>query len=109
MEINIRVEGDSEGFVEFECPFCNSEFKLNTQEYNDDESKNLFCPYCGLEDEKNKFYTSEIIEQANNIATNYLYEEINKVFGKMSKSFNKNKMIQVKYRPLKKINIKDIK
>lgn len=34
----ISIQGDSEGYVTFECPYCNSEFKLQAGEYqNDDE------------------------------------------------------------------------
>ena len=47
----ITIQGDSEGYVTFECPYCNSEFKLQAGEYQNDEGnllKNCFCPYCGL-------------------------------------------------------------
>ena len=34
----ITIQGDSEGYVTFECPYCDSEFKLQAEEYqNDDE------------------------------------------------------------------------
>ena len=51
----ITIQGDSEGYVTFECPYCDSEFKLQAGEYqNDDEPfEELFCPYCGLVKEKN--------------------------------------------------------
>lgn len=109
MKFKIEIEGDSEGFVSFECPYCKSEFKLNAEEYKEDEKENIFCPYCGLEKEKNEFYTPEVIEQATNIAKNYMYAEINKAFGKMSKNFNKNSIIKMKYKPLKKVNIENIR
>lgn len=109
MEFEIEIEGDSEGFVSFECPYCKSEFKLNAEEYKDDEKERIFCPYCGLEKEKNEFYTSDVIEQATNIAKNYMYEEINKAFGKMSKNFNKNNIIKMEFKPLKKVNVDNIR
>lgn len=48
MELTIKIQGDSEGYVTFECPFCGSEFKLQAGEYQDDEHpfEDLFCPYC---------------------------------------------------------------
>ena len=30
MEMTVIIQGDSEGYVTFECPFCGSEFKLQT-------------------------------------------------------------------------------
>ena len=109
MNFEIKIKGDSDGYVAFECPYCKSEFKLNAKEYNDNENEGIYCPYCGLEKEKSEFYTSEVIEQARNIAINYMNEELNKTFGKMSKNFNRNGLIKMEYKPLKKINIKDIK
>ena len=43
----ISIEGDSEGYVTFECPFCESEFKLNASEFQDEDNvfSELFCPY----------------------------------------------------------------
>ena len=35
MEFSIKIQGDSEGYVTFECPFCGSEFKLQAGEYQD--------------------------------------------------------------------------
>lgn len=54
----ITIQGDSEGYVTFECPYCDSEFKLQAGEYqNDDEPfEELFCPYCGLAKEKNEIH-----------------------------------------------------
>lgn len=79
--------GDSEGYVTFECPYCNSEFKLQAGEYqNDDEPfEELFCPYCGLAKEKNEFLSAEVIEQAQAIAYNYMVEELKKTFKKNAK------------------------
>lgn len=109
MEIKIKIEGDSDGYMMFECPYCKSEFKLNIEEYDESDISNMYCPYCGLEKGKDNFYTQEVIEQANNIANNYLIEELNKAFGKMSKEINKSKILKMKYKPIKKLNVKNIK
>ena len=37
MELTVKIQGDSEGYVTFECPFCDSEFKLQAGEYQDEE------------------------------------------------------------------------
>ncbi len=75
----ITIQGDSEGYVTFECPFCNSEFKLQAAEYqnNDDPFEELFCPYCGLTKEKKEFLSSDVIEQARTIAYNHMVDELN--------------------------------
>ena len=110
MEFKVEIEGDSEGYIAFECPYCKSEFKLNAGEYKDcSEQEKIFCPYCGLEIEKESFYTPEVIEQATNMAKNYMLEEINKAFGKMSKEINKSKVVKMEFKPLKKVNVSNIK
>ncbi|MBB6629985.1 hypothetical protein [Clostridium algidicarnis] len=55
VNFDITIEGDSERYVAFECPFCESEFKLNASEFQDQDNviAELFCPYCGLTDKVN--------------------------------------------------------
>lgn len=98
----ITIQGDSEGYVTFECPYCDSEFKLQAGEYqNDDEPfEELFCPYCGLAKEKNEFLSSDVIEQAQAIAYNHMVEELNKSFKKMQRSVNRSKgLIKMDFKP----------
>ena len=103
VKFEISIEGDSEGYVTFECPFCESEFKLNADEFQDEDNvfSELFCPYCGLIDKVNKFYSKEVIEQAEAIAYNYMMEEVNKIFNDFKRS--------VKRKELKKVNLKELK
>lgn len=112
-EINfeIKVQGDSDGYISFECPYCGSDFKLKADEFQTDNSvySEMYCPYCGLNGEPNNFYTDDVIEQIQVIATNYMYEELNKSFGKMAKELNKSNFIKMTYKPLKKLNVKDLK
>lgn len=110
IELKFKVEADSDGYISFECPFCESIFGLNAGEYQSDEEvfNEIYCPYCGLVDNSNQFYTKEVIEQAKDIAMNYMYDEINKAFGKMAKSLN-SKYIKMTYKPLKNKNIKSLK
>ena len=107
----IKIQGDCEGYVTFECPFCESEFKLRADEFQDDENTftELYCPYCGLTDKINTFYTKDVIDQAEAIATNYMFEEINKAFGKMAKNLNRIKYIKMEWRPLRKVGLKELK
>lgn len=109
---SFKIQGDSEGYVTFECPFCGSEFKLQAGEYQNDEEpvEELFCPYCGLTKEKNEFLSSDVIEKAQAIAYNYMVEELNKTFKKMQKSVNHSKgLIKMDFKPLKKVATKELK
>ncbi|WP_371375249.1 hypothetical protein [Sporomusa aerivorans] len=109
--LSLKFEGDSDGYVTFECPFCESEFKLQAAEFQDEDNSfpELFCPYCGLPSEVNTFYSSEVVEQAKILATNYMYEQLNQAFGKMSRKLNRSNIIKMKFKPLKKINVKELK
>ena len=59
---DIKILGDDEGFIRFECPYCKSEFKISEKDLQDmgDIYFELFCPYCGLSKEIKYFYTREI-------------------------------------------------
>lgn len=108
----ITIQGDSEGYVTFECPYCNSEFKLQAGEYqNDDEPfEELFCPYCGLVKDKNEFLSSDVIDKAEAIAYNHIVGELNKTFNNMQRSINRSKgLIKMDYKPLKKVATKELK
>lgn len=113
--LSFTIQGDSEGYVTFECPFCDSEFKLQAGEFQNDEVDvmELFCPYCGLTTEKSKFFTDEVMEKAKAIATNFYIEKLNKSFGKMEKSINSGRKgpvsITMQFKPLKKVNVKELK
>ncbi|WP_258106146.1 hypothetical protein [Christensenella minuta] len=112
-EINLSftIQGDSEGYVTFECPYCSSEFKLRADEFQNDEEPfdELYCPYCGLSKMPNDFYTEEVIEKAKAIATNYMIEELNKTFGKMQRDLARNNgVIKMSYKPLTKVYVKEI-
>ena len=111
VKFEISIEGDSEGYVTFECPFCESEFKLNADEFQDEDNvfSELFCPYCGLIDKVNTFYSKEVIEQAEAIAYNYMMEEVNKIFNDFKRSVKRNKFIKVDFKELKKVNLKELK
>lgn len=111
MTLSFTIQGDSEGYVTFECPFCGSEFKLQAGEYQDEEVpfQDLFCPYCGLTNEKNSFLSRDVLEQVEALAHNYMVEEINRLFGKMAKAINGQKsLIKMKFKPLKTVTVREL-
>lgn len=112
MNISFTVQGDSEGFVTFECPFCGSEFKLQAGEYQNKNEplEDLFCPYCGLTREKKAFLSKDVIAQIQALAKNYMIDELNKEFKKMSESLNtSHSIIKMEYKPLEKVGTKELR
>lgn len=110
--ISFTIQGDCEGYVTFECPYCNSEFKLQAGEYQDEENPflELYCPYCGLSKEPSYFYSEEVMEKVSALAHNYLIEQLNSSFGNMQRSINRSGgLIKMDFKPLKKVSVKEIK
>ncbi len=109
--ISFTIQGDSEGYITFECPFCGSEFKLQAGEFqNDDEPfEELFCPYCGLSKGKNEFFTADVREKIKNIIHNQIAEILNKTFSKTYRTVNRsNGIIKVDFKPLKKVAVREL-
>lgn len=110
--LSFTIQGDSEGYVTFTCPYCQSDFMLQAGEFQNDEEpfNELFCPYCGLSKELSDFYSKDVIEKARELATNYMIEELNKSFGKLKHSVNRrNSVIKIDYKPLKKLDERELK
>lgn len=109
VEFKFEIEADDDGYVSYECPFCKSTFSLNASEVQSDDPvyTEMYCPYCGLNDNPSNFYTQEVIEQAQNIAMNYMIDEINKAFKKVTRK--NNKYVKMTYKPLKNQTLKDLK
>lgn len=113
VSLSFTIQGDDEGYVTFSCPYCHSDFKLQAGEFQDENEpfSELFCPYCGLTKEPDSFYSDDVMEQVEALATNYMIEELNKSFGKMQRSINRSGrgIIKMKFKPLKKVNVKELK
>ncbi len=111
--ISFTIQGDSEGYITFECPFCGSEFKLQAGEYQNEDIpiKELFCPYCGLTSEKDNFLSEEVRQKIYDLMENYAIEQLNKAFKSMERAVNRNGkgIIKMKSKPLKKVNVKEIR
>lgn len=111
ISFDITMEGDREGYVTFECPFCGSSFGLRADEVKNDEGTldKIYCPYCGLNSDSDEFLPQEVIEQAEKIVHNYAVEQFNQAFGKMAKSMNGHHgIIKMTYKPLKKKELSEL-
>ena len=78
-----------DGFIEMECDYCKNRFMLHYQVYESEDNINFFCPICGLPNRTNTFFVPEVLEKAQQIALNYMYDEINRTLGKSLKQINK--------------------
>ncbi len=95
----IKIKGDSDGYMKFNCPFCDRDFKLSISEVKKFEGVDLYCPYCGLHKENKAFHSHETIDAAKKMAEQYAAHAIQKMF---SDTFKNSKVI--KYKPGKKID-----
>ena len=110
--LSFTIQGDSEGYITFTCPYCDSDFKLQAGEYQSEEEpcSELFCPYCGLSKEKTEFYSKDVIEKVSQLATNFLFEKLNKAAPKMAGSINHQQVfIKMSFKPLEKVNVRELK
>lgn len=104
--IKISIPLDDDGFLKVECPFCSEQFKISGDDYEDEDIFQLFCPYCGLVDEKIAFIlTEDLQEHIITLANNVAIDMINKSLDDIQKSFKGSKNVSFKKgRDLKKEN-----
>lgn len=101
MEIPFSIPTDSEGYYSLECPVCKDTFKLSANDYDMEETLELFCPYCGLVHDKNSFLPQKVIDHAMDLAHNHLNDLINGSFKKSKRSV-RNSSVKMTFNPLKK-------
>ena len=104
-KITIQLPVDSDGFVEYRCPFCNNIFRLKTNEFNNLNKNSLMCVYCGISSNVNKYMPKDIEEFIQVSTMKYIQAELDNV---MKKIKCKSKFISVKYQSMKKIETKNI-
>ena len=113
VSFSFSIQGDAEGYVTFECPFCGSEFKLKANEVQSDDNPvmELFCPYCGLTNGVTDFYTEEVMEKAQSMVENYMIEQLNNTFGTAARQINSSGkgFIKMDFKPLEKVHVKEIR
>ena len=68
----------------------------------------VYCPMCGFKATSDKWYTSEQIEQMQEIINSYalsqIQETLDKSFKELERTTRRNKYIKIKYKPGKRIS-----
>ena len=81
--IAIEIPADEDGFILFECPKCNEQFKVRPQDYEDDGVAEIWCPSCGLTSES--YLTEDVVELAKAKLINAAMDELHKGFKKLER------------------------
>lgn len=100
MEFKITIPTDTDGYHTLECPFCNDSFKTAASDYDIEDIYELFCPYCGLIDNKSIFIPQKVIDHTMDIALNVMNDAMNNSLKKMKRSSKKSGM-KFDYKPQK--------
>ncbi len=108
VSFEIPIPLDKDGFIEMECDYCKNRFMLHKEVYESEENINFFCPICGLPNRINTFFVPEVLEKAQQIAMNYMPDEIDRTLGKSIKQINKNGFIKMSMEKPKKESIKEL-
>ncbi|MFJ7937063.1 hypothetical protein ACIQYG_00845 [Peribacillus sp. NPDC096622] len=92
----ISKQSDIEGFSSFKCSLCSEEFKLKTNEVQEDDVLEVFCPNCGLPSPISSYYTDDILEHAETLVMNEAMDMLNDMFKGLEKTAKKSKNITFK-------------
>ena len=108
MEIKISIPTDEDGFIEMECDYCNNRFMLHESVYSDEANLHFFCPICGLPNGIGTFYCQEVLEAARRIATNMMYDQIQKQLGPTIRKINRTGFLKMSLNIPKQIPEKEL-
>ena len=100
--LEISVPLDKDRFIEMECDFCKNRFMLHQEVYESEDNINFYCPICGLPNKINTFFVPEVLQKAQQMAMNYMLEELDRTLGKSIKQINKSGFIEMSMKSPKK-------
>lgn len=93
-ELSIPLDKDS--FIELECDYCRNRFMISGEEFQNGDFMHMFCPICGLPNQLNTFYTTEVIEKSREIAKQWAFDYIQKSLGSSMKAINRGGFAKMK-------------
>lgn len=91
----IRIPGDTEGFVSLCCTLCDERFKLRAADAQADDVLQLFCPGCGIAASLNTFLPREVLDAALRVATNEVTKVINEFGRSLERSFRNSSHVSI--------------
>ncbi|MHC4621935.1 MAG: hypothetical protein ACYTEQ_29705 [Planctomycetota bacterium] len=102
ISFKISVPTD-EGFLGRECnnPPCGKYFRVHGESIQ----PHMYCPYCGMRFPRDELHTSQQIRYleraAGEKAKEYMYGEIDKMFGKFARQTRRNQFVSFEHKPIK--------
>ena len=106
--VEISIPLDKDGFIEMECDYCKTRFMLYKDDYENEDNLFLFCPICGIPNKTNKFLVPEVLEKAQQIAENYMLDELDKMLNKSMRQINKNSFIKMSVKKTERVQEKEL-
>lgn len=98
----MSIPTDDSSFGSFNCPFCRERFKLAASEVQDSLVIVIFCPICGMNDERGRFISTDAIDAAHIVGRNLGREIVNDLLKDFGKGFKNAKNVRfTRGRPLK--------
>lgn len=73
-----------------------------------DDNINFFCPICGLPNKINTFFVPEVLEKAQQMAMNYMLDELERTVGKCIKKINKSGFVKMSMKSPKREHEKEL-
>ncbi|WP_405097090.1 hypothetical protein [Oceanobacillus sp. FSL H7-0719] len=102
----LTKQSDIDGFSSFKCSLCGEEFKLLSNESQEDDVYELFCPHCGIPSPPSSYITDDFVENAKVLVDNEVAKMLNDFTKDLEKTFRDNKSI--KFKGSKKMPIKPL-
>ena len=108
--ISVGVPLDGEGYLALACPHCAAPFKIRGEDARNRDISTLYCASCGLSGSSSGFLPSDVNEHLKQQAINNLIiPELNRMFGKLSKSVGPSKGIAIKFNPMKPVKVSKLR
>ena len=108
---SVGIPLDAEGFLALRCPQCEAPFKIRGDDARDRDVSNLYCASCGLSGEFSGVLPSDVREHVKQHAINQLIPDLNRMFGKLSRSVRPSKGIgiTITFNPLKPVRVSKLR
>ena len=75
--------------------WLSSQYDALAERFQDESFLHFFCPVCGLPNGTDTFYCPEVLEKAEQMALNYMYEEISRTLGQSIKKINQSGFLKM--------------